>query len=143
MHQVAKVLELQLQHQSFSEYSGLISFRIDCFVFIKVTDLMITASEGIYFGPFGPGTVVLTALHGCSLRDQSGLRVRTWFSPAFLASPAPHLTQGVLGIGSSEFTLLSSQQDRSCVLTTCPHRAQSPHTQEVPWIELHCFLVFT
>ena len=31
-HQVAKVLELQLQHQSSSnEYSGLISFRIDCF----------------------------------------------------------------------------------------------------------------
>ena len=28
-HQVAKVLELQLQHQSFSEYSGLISFRMD------------------------------------------------------------------------------------------------------------------
>ena len=28
-HQVAKTLELQLQHQSFSEYSGLISFRID------------------------------------------------------------------------------------------------------------------
>ena len=28
-HQVAKVLELQLQHQSFQWYSGLISFRID------------------------------------------------------------------------------------------------------------------
>ena len=28
-HQVAKVLEFQLQHQSSSEYSGLISFRID------------------------------------------------------------------------------------------------------------------
>ena len=28
-HQMAKVLEFQLQHQSFSEYSGLISFRID------------------------------------------------------------------------------------------------------------------
>jgi len=27
--QVAKVLEFQLQHQSFHEYSGLISFRID------------------------------------------------------------------------------------------------------------------
>ena len=33
LHQVAKVLGLQLQHQSFpsSEYSGLISFRIDWF----------------------------------------------------------------------------------------------------------------
>ena len=29
-HQVAKVLELQLQNQSFQWYSGLISFRIDC-----------------------------------------------------------------------------------------------------------------
>ena len=28
-HQVAKGFELQLQHQSFSEYLGLISFRID------------------------------------------------------------------------------------------------------------------
>ena len=28
-HQVAEVLELQFQHQSFSEYSGLISLRID------------------------------------------------------------------------------------------------------------------
>ena len=28
-HQVAKVSELQLQHQPFHEYSGLISFRID------------------------------------------------------------------------------------------------------------------
>ena len=27
-HQVAKVLEFQLQHQSFNEYSGLISFRM-------------------------------------------------------------------------------------------------------------------
>ena len=30
-HQVAKVLELQLQHQSFQWYSGLISFRMDWF----------------------------------------------------------------------------------------------------------------
>ena len=29
MHQLANVLELQLQLQSFNEYSGLISFRID------------------------------------------------------------------------------------------------------------------
>ena len=28
-HQVAKVLELQLQYQSFNEYSGLIFFRIE------------------------------------------------------------------------------------------------------------------
>ena len=36
LHQVAKVLELQLQHQSFSEYSGLISFRIDWFDLLVV-----------------------------------------------------------------------------------------------------------
>ena len=30
-HQVAKVLEIQLQHQSFNEYSGSISFRFDWF----------------------------------------------------------------------------------------------------------------
>ena len=29
LHQVAKVFKFQLQHQSFSEYSGLISFRMD------------------------------------------------------------------------------------------------------------------
>ena len=28
-HEVAEVLELQFQHQSFSEYSGLVSLRID------------------------------------------------------------------------------------------------------------------
>ena len=31
LHQVAKLLELQLQHQSLHEYSGLISFRIEWF----------------------------------------------------------------------------------------------------------------
>ena len=35
-HQVAKGLELQLQHQSFSEYSGLIPFRIDWFDLLAV-----------------------------------------------------------------------------------------------------------
>ena len=35
-HQVAKVLELQLQHQSFQWISGLISFRIDCFDLLAV-----------------------------------------------------------------------------------------------------------
>ena len=35
-HQVAKVLELQLQHQPSNEYSGLISFRIDWFDLLAV-----------------------------------------------------------------------------------------------------------
>ena len=35
-HEVAKVLEFQLQHQSFQEYSGLISFRMDCLDLLEV-----------------------------------------------------------------------------------------------------------
>ena len=38
-HQVAKVLNLQFQHQSFHEYSGLISFRIDWFDLLAVQGL--------------------------------------------------------------------------------------------------------
>ena len=38
-HQVAKVLELQLQHQSSNEYSGLTSFRLDWFDFLAVKGL--------------------------------------------------------------------------------------------------------
>ena len=36
LHQMAKVLELQLQHQSFQCYSGLTSFRIDWFDLLVV-----------------------------------------------------------------------------------------------------------
>ena len=36
LHQVAIVLELQLQHQSFQEYSGLISFRMSCLDLLAV-----------------------------------------------------------------------------------------------------------
>ena len=36
LHQVVKVLDLQFQHQSFQEYSGLISFRIDWFDLLAV-----------------------------------------------------------------------------------------------------------
>ena len=36
LHQMAKVLELQLQHESSSEYSGLISFRVDWIDFLAV-----------------------------------------------------------------------------------------------------------
>ena len=36
LHQVAKVLELQLQHQSFSEYSWLTLFRIDWFDLLAI-----------------------------------------------------------------------------------------------------------
>ena len=36
LHQVAKVLEFQFLHQSFHEYSALISFRIDWFDLLAV-----------------------------------------------------------------------------------------------------------
>ena len=38
LHQVAKVLELQ--HQSFNEYSGLISFKIDWFDLLDVQETL-------------------------------------------------------------------------------------------------------
>ena len=40
LHQVTKELQLQLQHPS-SEYSGLISFRIDWFELLSVQDTLI------------------------------------------------------------------------------------------------------
>ena len=36
LHQVAKILELQLQRQSYNEYSGLISFWIDWLALLAV-----------------------------------------------------------------------------------------------------------
>ena len=36
VHQVAKVLEFQLQHQSYQKYSGLISFRINWLDLLEV-----------------------------------------------------------------------------------------------------------
>ena len=40
LNQVAKILELQLRHQSFHEYSGLISFRIDWFDLLAVQEIL-------------------------------------------------------------------------------------------------------
>ena len=42
-HQVAKVLEFQLQHQSSNEYSGLISFRMDWLDLLAVQGMLITS----------------------------------------------------------------------------------------------------
>ena len=39
-HQVAKVLEFQLQHQSFNEYSGLISFRMNWLDLLAVQETL-------------------------------------------------------------------------------------------------------
>ena len=59
LHQVAKVLELQLQHSPSSEYSGLISFRIDwvqCLVFQRTLQhhnlkASILWHSGFLYGP--------------------------------------------------------------------------------------------
>ena len=40
LNQVAKILELQLRHQSFHEYSGLISFRINWFDLLAVQGIL-------------------------------------------------------------------------------------------------------
>ena len=40
LHQVAKVLEFQPQHQPFCEYSGLISFRIDWLDLLAVQETL-------------------------------------------------------------------------------------------------------
>ena len=40
MQQVAKVLEFQLQHQSFNEYLGLISFRVDWLDLLAVQGIL-------------------------------------------------------------------------------------------------------
>ena len=40
LHQVAKVLEFQLQHQSFQWHSGLISFRIEWFDLLAVQGIL-------------------------------------------------------------------------------------------------------
>ena len=40
MHQMAKVLEFQIQHQSFSEYSELISFRMDSLDLLAVQGML-------------------------------------------------------------------------------------------------------
>ena len=46
LHQVVKVLELWLQHQSSNEYSGLISFRMDWLIFLKIDWFDLLAVQG-------------------------------------------------------------------------------------------------
>ena len=47
LHQVAKVLELQLQHQPSNEYLGLISFRIDWFDLLRGDHMTLAWSTSI------------------------------------------------------------------------------------------------
>ena len=49
-HQVAKILELQLQHKSFQWLSGLISFRIDWFHLLSRVFLNTTVQKHPFFG---------------------------------------------------------------------------------------------
>ena len=49
LHQVAKLLEFQLQHQSFQWYTGLISLRIDWLDLLAVQGLAVQ-----YSGVFSP-----------------------------------------------------------------------------------------
>ena len=50
LHQVAKVLKLQLQCQSFQWYSALISFRIDWFDLLAVQFSSTTIQKHQFFG---------------------------------------------------------------------------------------------
>ena len=59
LHQVAKALDFQLQHQSFHVYSGLISLRIDWFDFLA--DLGTLQSIYVYESIF---VVLMLPSHG-------------------------------------------------------------------------------
>ena len=81
-HQVAKVLELQLQHQSFQWISGLISFRMDWFdllavqgtlrVFSNTSVQNLNSSTGITSHPVALLTAVLPKAHLTSHFRMSG-----------------------------------------------------------------------
>ena len=64
LHQVAKVLKLQLQHQSF-QYSGLISFRIDWFDLYTVQGTFKESSPAPQFERIN--SLVLSLLYGPGL----------------------------------------------------------------------------
>jgi len=68
--QVAKVLELQLQHHSSNEYSGLISFRIDSF-FISL------GSKGLW-RVFSSTTVWKHQFFGAQSSLWSNSHIHTW-----------------------------------------------------------------
>ena len=67
MHQVTKVLKLQLQHP-FNEYSGLISFRIDWFDILAVQRTLKSllqhhSSKASILGHLAFFMVQLTSIH--------------------------------------------------------------------------------
>ena len=69
-HQMAKVLELQLQHQSFWGIFGLISFTIDWF------DLL--AVQGVFSRVFSNTTVQKHQFFGTQLSLWSSSHTNTW-----------------------------------------------------------------
>ena len=70
LHQVAKVLEFQLQHLSFQwEYSGLISFRIDWFDLLAIQGTLKI---------FSNTTVQKHQFFGAQLSSQSNSHIHTW-----------------------------------------------------------------
>ena len=69
LHQVGKVLEFQLQHQSFHEYSGLISFRMDWWISLQ--------SKGLS-RVFSNTTVQRYQFFGAQLSLESNSHLHTW-----------------------------------------------------------------
>ena len=64
-YQVAKVLELQLQHQSFHEYSALISFMIDWFDLLIVEGTLKNLLQ--HHSSKASNSLVLSLLYGTTL----------------------------------------------------------------------------
>ena len=68
-HQVAKLLEFQLQHQSFQWYSGLISFRIDWLALLAVQGTLRVSSKT---------TVQNCQFFSTQLSLQPSCQIHTW-----------------------------------------------------------------
>ena len=68
-HQVAKVLELQLQHQSFQKYSGLVSFRLIGWISLQSKELSRV---------FSKTTVQKHQFLGTQLSLWSNFYIHTW-----------------------------------------------------------------
>ena len=101
-YQVAKVLELQLQHQSFqwiSEYSGLTSFRIDSFDLLAVQGTLkshlqqfksINSLElSLFYGPS------LTSICDCWKKRSFDYTDLCWQSSIWRHKPENHMHLGL------------------------------------------------
>ena len=76
-HQVTKVLEFQLQHQSFGEYSGLISFRMDWLDLLTVQGTPRESSPTLQFKSINSSVLsflysaTLTSVHAYNWKNHS------------------------------------------------------------------------